>query len=315
MHQDVEFIANDWLVRAEEMLTELAPEGWCGVAGRTSAGRWRGLLRDRAMVFGEPFLDPLEVQTLDEVVLIHRNRGEGHRYFDDALRGWHAYGVDACCSALRNGAKNYVLPLPIWHDSNSSNLAGLSEAHHRVWQKHRSAFPRIYTTCGVLPDPYRRVGSYRLLTSLQWLWNWRYAGWLRLARQYDFRATPWETLEKLTLQYPVVECRHPRASFRTIEGTAFTDRTNAPRRIIHRFEGLEGGDCASPCLVTAPELARGITGLQWLPGGVRRLLICLYLGETHARVSHWRKVIGRPFTCALAVEADGTRWAILDVDI
>ena len=84
-------------------------DGWHGVVGRDARGRWRVMLRDRAMVFGEPFERPVEVQTLDEVVLMHANQGGSWAYFDEKVPGWHAYGVDACCTALRRGARELRL--------------------------------------------------------------------------------------------------------------------------------------------------------------------------------------------------------------
>jgi hypothetical protein len=315
LHQDVELLSPEWLSRAEAHLNRLPAVGWCGVAGRTAAGRWRGILRDRAMIFGEPFADPIEVQTLDEVLLVHRNLGPGHSYFDEAVPGWHAYGVEACCTALGQGLRNYVLPLPIWHDSNSTNLKGLREAHAYVWQKHRRAFPRIYTTCGVLPHPYGWSGSYRVAMFLQRVRGWRHAGWLRLAAPGAFRSTPWAALEELTCREPVVDCLHSPAWFEHLEGTAFTDRTTAPRRIVHHFAGFQPEELQSDCLVVAPDLAGQLTSLEQLPVGVRRLLVCCYLGDAYARPRRWGKLLGRKFSCTLAMEADETRWGILEMDL
>jgi glycosyltransferase involved in cell wall biosynthesis len=314
LHQDVELLTPDWLVRAEAMLNGLAPEGWCGVAGRTAAGRWRGLLRDRAMVFGDAFGEPVEVQTLDELVLVHRNRGQGYSYFDAALTGWHAYGVDVCCTALRTGGRNYVLPLPVWHDSNSTNRRGLSEAHAFVWRKHRAAFRRIYTTCGVLPDPYGWSGSWRIADFSRRLRNWRHVTWLRRAEPAPFALTPWQALEGLTCDEPVVEVLHARAWFDELEGTAFTDHTASPRRVVHRFAGAETNGLRSDCVVLAPDLTVGLTDPGWQPPGVRRVLICLYLHEDHGGPAHWARLLRRSFRCTLAMEADETRWAILDVE-
>src|SRR5262249_2532584 len=122
-HQDVSLIGDDWLARAERLLDDLKLTGWCGVAGSDPSGRFRGMLLDRAALNGEPSDVPIEVQTLDECLLIHRRQNGDSKLFDEQLTGWHAYGVEACCTAIRVGAKNYVLPIPIWHDSKSTNLA------------------------------------------------------------------------------------------------------------------------------------------------------------------------------------------------
>lgn len=314
LHQDVELLASDWLNRAEQYLSEVDANGWHGVVGRTHQGRWRGLLRDRAMIFGEPFGRPLEIQTLDEVLLIHRNRGSEHPYFDEHIPGWHAYGVEACCQALRQGARNCILPLPIWHDSNSTNQVGLGEAHSYVWNKHGGAFRRIYTTCGVLPHPYGWSGSYRVSTFFQRLRGWRHAAWFRLTSvDAAFGQTPWEVLEELTREEPEVDCLHAPANFASMEGVAFTDRTTHPRRIRHHFRGTSLDFPPADCVVIAPELAGDFHSLRQLPDEARRLIVCLYLEDRLARPRHWRWLLDRSRACRLAMEADETRWAILDV--
>jgi hypothetical protein len=313
LHQDVELLSSEWLVRAEVHLDRLPSPGWCGVAGRTASGRWRGILHDRAMVFGEPFAEPIEVQTLDEVLLVHRRLGPGQPYFDEAVPGWHAYGVDACCTSVRRGDRNYVLPLPIWHDSNSTNQQGLREAHQYVWRKHGRALPRIYTTCGVLPHPYGWSGSYRVASFLQCVRGWRHYSWLRVASPGAFRRTPWAALEEMTRNEPVVDCLHSPAWFGRLEGTAFTDRTLRPRRIVHHFAGVHARDLQSDCLVIAPDLSGQLTSLEELPSGLRRVVVCCYLNE--APPAFWRRLLRHQFSCTLAMEEDETRWGILDVQL
>jgi hypothetical protein len=313
LHQDVELLGPDWLVRAERHLAGMGSEGWHGVVGRTARGRWRGLIRDRAMIFGEPFDAPVEVQTLDEIVLIHRNGGAGHVYFDEGVPGWHAYGVEACCAALRRGGHNTVLPLPVWHDSDSTNQTGLRQAHQYVWQRHRDAFARIYTTCGVLPHPYGWSGSYKIASFCRGLADLRYLGWLRWTRRRDaFTRTPWEVLEELTRGEEAVDCLHGPMNSPPLVGGAFTDRTTSPRRITHHFTGLRADGPFADCLVIAPELAPSLESLAQLPPGPRHVIVCLYLDGAQAGPVQWRRRLGRPFGCTLAVEADGTRWAILD---
>jgi hypothetical protein len=315
MHQDVELLTTDWLATAEAMLNDLHVEGWCGIAGRTAAGRWRGVLRDRAMVLGDAFDCPVEVQTLDELLLIQRNRGPGHNYFDNALSGWHAYGVDACCTALRAGARNYVLPLPVWHDSASTNRRGLTEAHTFVWQKHRSAFRRIFTTCGILPHPYGWSGSWRIAQWTRRLHDRRFKTWLRRSEANPFTQTPWEVLETLTRDESTVEVLHAECRFGELEGTAFTDQTACPRRVIHRFSGRRIDRLRSDCIVLAPDLTGSLTNLDWLPAGLRRLLVCVYLEEGSGSPQRWNDLLSRSARCTLAMEADETRWAILDVEM
>jgi hypothetical protein len=138
---------------------------------------------------------------------------------------------------------------------------------------------------------------------------------LRCADWQPFRRTPWETLEALTQGESIVECWHRLARLGPMEAAGFADHTAAPRSILHCFDGLDAGQAASPCLVIAPDLAGQVEDLSWLPRNVRRLLVCLYLGEPHATPARWRRLLGRPFRCHLAEDHDETRWAILDVSI
>lgn len=313
VHQDVELLGGDWLERAEGFLAHTDPAGWAGVVGRTDRGRWRGMIRDRAMVFGEPADRPTEVQTLDEVLLMTRNRGPGAAYFDDRVPGWHAYGVDACLTARAGGARNHVLPVPVWHDSASTNLAGLREAQAYVWGKHRRRFRRVYTTCGRLPDGLEYAGSYRLARAGRRLRDLWYARWIRAAGSADgFDRTPWEVLEQLTAAEPVVRCLHRPHPIGRIEGIGFTDRTAAPRRVVHEFAGLPpAGGPADPVVVVAPELAPDLAAGVPRPTAAR-LLVCVYLDSPGAGPAGWAHVFGRSVRCHLGMERDETRWAVLE---
>jgi hypothetical protein len=315
LHQDVELLGADWLERTENWLSNLDRKGWHGVVGRNACGRWRGLLRDRAMVFGEPFDQPIEVQTLDEVLLVHANCGTKHVYFDEGVPGWHAYGVDVCCTALRQGAQNYVLPVPIWHDSSSTNRSGLGKSHAYVWEKHRQAFRRIYTTCGILPHPFGWTGSWRVSQAQQKIRHLFYAPWRWPGgKRNPFSRSPWEVVEEWTRDETAVDCLHEgQKAASVLTAAGFTDFTRAPRQILHHFCATTPPAGLCDCVVIAPELARRFPDFRGrLPRNLRRLIVCLYLDDCCARSNLWQKRLGRNFQCELAIEADETRWAILE---
>ena len=304
LHQDVELLGADWLERAEGYLRRLDAGGWHGVVGRTAVGRWRGLLRDRDMVFGEPFAEPLEVQTLDEIVLIHRNRGPGHVYFDEGVPGWHAYGVDVCCGSIRAGSRNFILPLPVWHDSASTNIAGLKQAHAYVWAKHASAFRRIYTTCGVLPHPYGWSGSYKISTFLRRVADWRHFAWMRRADRNRFQRTPWEVLEELTAEEPTVYCYHRPFVPHQLEGVGFADRagTAAGDPFLYRPSGTARGNglCGHrPGSRPRPPAVLGAAA--GCPAVARR-----HLSRWLPKPDGLATGIEARFDCHLAAELDGT---------
>lgn len=316
-HQDVAFLSPDWFRRAQETLSGDSFDSWYGVAGQTRSGKFRGLLLDRAALSGQPFDTPLEVQTLDECLLIHRRVAAGFKYFDEDVPGWHAYGVEACCAAIRRGETNYVVPLPIWHDSKSTNLLGLEESHAYVWHKHGRALKRISTTCGDLPGSYGweavpwQDSLKRAADRLQASYYHRLGGYPgAFSQNFD------ELLESLTLDEEVIESLHKSAWYGPLEAKSFTPKPRQSRRIIHRFEGYEAQTLESDCVVVAAdlssELGADLKQLQPLFKIARRLLICLDWDEALAQPRRWKTLKRRASEVHLTQQWDGTRVAILE---
>lgn len=315
VHQDVALLSENWLERAEELLSRHNPAGWVGIAGVSSSGVQRGLLRDSAMLRGEAFDRLLEVQTLDEVLLIHRRQSSGDAYFDEQLTGWHAYGVEACCRAARSGAKNYVMSLPVWHDTERTNLNGLGAAQEYVWRKHGAALGTIFTTCGMLPASPKSLNGSSLVS--------RAARRVRALglRLYGFHDAylKWfdETLEVCTESAMLIECLHDRASQRPIEAAAFVPLPRRSRRIVHRFSGLELDDAPAECVVVASDLGAKLSDtcedIDRLRSNVRRLLVCLNMSDAKARPALWRALRRRSVAPRLTLQSDGTRVAVLEM--
>lgn len=162
-HQDVSLYGERWITGLERCMTGLSEVGVAGVVGpRASDGMMIGFMKDRKAVMGHPLREPMEVQTLDECVLAMRREVYERHPFDESIGGWHVYGVDACLRTRRSGLRTYVLPLFVHHDSAAINMAGLAEAHDRVYREHAGTEATIYTTCGVVTSPRaklaRRVG-------------------------------------------------------------------------------------------------------------------------------------------------------------
>jgi hypothetical protein len=316
VHQDVELLSEDWLAHAERMMEHMpGPAGWFGVAGATADGRLVGILRDRAAVWGEAFAAPLEVQTLDECVLLRRRDEGREEYFDGSMPGWHAYGVEACCAAARAGATNYVLPLPVWHDSKATNLAGLEAAHAYVWAKHGGGRRRIHTTCGVLPESHGWQGS-------RWRDLPRRLGRRLAAARYQLaghrRALRREllaTLEELTGTEELVECLHARAPFGPIEAAAMQPQSRHLRRVVHRFEGWEATPSGSAAVVVWTDLARSASRhlgqLDALGRSGRRHWLCIDLADARA-TGLWKELRRRAAAVALTRRDDQTPVAIFE---
>lgn len=159
-HQDVSLYGEAWIAGLERWMRSLADVGVAGVVGpRASDGMMVGYLKDRKAVAGHPLAAPAEVQTLDECVLAMRRATWERHPFDESIGGWHVYGVDACLRTRAAGLRSYALPLFIHHDSAAVNLAGLAEAHERVYRDHGARERTIYTTCGVVASPRARLAG------------------------------------------------------------------------------------------------------------------------------------------------------------
>jgi hypothetical protein len=315
-HQDVCLLSERWLAEGEKLVTACEDLGWAGVYGMAADGIGRGLLRDRAALRGAPFQAPTEVQTLDECILICRREKDDYSYFDEGVPGWHAYGVEACCSAMRGGRHNFAIPAPIWHDSRSTNVIGLGDAQSYVWSKHGAALPHIYTTCGFLPESLSagdRIGARLWTRGVRLVQRMAHRG-----RGFRGGYHVWfhDSLEALTEDEAEVDCLHSEAAFSPIEAEAFVPQPKRPRRIVHRFVGADAGMVGTRTVVIAPDLAAelaDIAVLKWSQVGVRRVVVCLDVKDARRRASLWRSLCRESTDRILSKQLDGTRTAIFDV--
>ena len=235
IHQDVDLLEPGWVACVEASLAELPDLGWAGVAGVGHDGGFRGLLRDSGMVRGAPSDRATPVQTLDECVLVTRCRDD-RRYFDPTLRGWHAYGVDACLTAEGAGAVNRVLPAPVWHDSPATNRAGLVDAHRWLWEKHGTRHPVIHTTTGSLPAGLDAPSEPSLPARMRS----RLEAVAHRLRGYEggFRVWCGEAPEAWVAGTERVDVLRARAGVAPLEAAGFVHQPEVERSVLHRFEGL-----------------------------------------------------------------------------
>jgi len=151
IHQDMRLLTDDALAQIENHLHTLPDLGAAGVIGVSHAGITTGCILNTYECLGKPFVNPVEVQTLDECMLIIPKKVFQRFSFDEvALEGWHLYGVDYCLTALEAGLRVYVLPVLTHHFSLGTNYDGLLNYQKLIWKKHLPYFPAIYTTCGKL---------------------------------------------------------------------------------------------------------------------------------------------------------------------
>jgi hypothetical protein len=316
-HQDVVLLTNEWLQNAERILGVFRPGGWIGVAGCAADGRYCGFCRDRAYLWGAPFEGLVEVQTVDECLLITRRRSDHEKtYFDETICGWHVYGVDVCCSAIRIGLKNYVLGLPVWHDSPSTNRDGLKHAQEIVYCKHQHHLKNIYTTCGHLSKWDRRridcfVNLGQRLKRRLLSWFWRIAGFRDSYLHWEG-----EVLGSLTQAFAKIACLHEVFDCPVIRADGFVPTASRPRNIIHSFNGLTRCEEGVDCVLIASDLAKNLTlnslwdvRREW--GESKILVVCLHLDDLRRKTRIFSMLKSYSSYMTIATRGDGSGIAII----
>jgi hypothetical protein len=85
---------------------------------------------------------------------------------------WHAYAVEYCVRMRSLGLRVTAAEIPLTHNSLSTNLALLAEAHEWIAKAYPEQLP-VVTTCGTVqarPPAPRILGS--LLGSQKWRYRW-----------------------------------------------------------------------------------------------------------------------------------------------
>lgn len=191
LHQDV-FLPAGWLPQLSAAVNQLnlADPHWgvLGIYGVTAAGEMRGHLYCNAnqCALGQPIQKPVEVVTLDEVVLILR-KDAGLR-FDGGLKGFHLYGADICLAARQQGLKNYVVPGFCIHNANGYGLFPRSfwRGYFYMQRKWKSHLP-VKTPCIEI-----KWSFWSILVGTVWRFCWLKAKRIKLARRVDDPAKLYE---------------------------------------------------------------------------------------------------------------------------
>jgi len=122
-HQDV-YLPEDWTSNLECALAQLAVDdpNW-GVLGSFGVVKGdpeekRGYCYSTGLkgILGEPFSNPIQTLSLDELLLVVR-RSSGLR-FDENMPGFHLYGTDICLQADSRNMNSYIISAFCVHNSN-----------------------------------------------------------------------------------------------------------------------------------------------------------------------------------------------------
>lgn len=162
VHQDV-FFPSCWLegfTSAIERMERIDPDwGVLGVAGVRAGYKreWLGNIQDRGRQWGNPDYLPAYVQTLDELLLIRKNK-DG-LLFDEKIPSNHMYGADICLQAQGRGQKCYAIDAYCHHNSNTRRLPdNFQIAKDYMRRKWESVLP-IATTCTVIDKEDKQNGE------------------------------------------------------------------------------------------------------------------------------------------------------------
>lgn len=140
------------LINSLHLMHTIDPNwGVLGVAGvKLNPGKQiRGYILDRGRVWGRPIGKPVEVDTIDELLLIKRNDLQ----FDENL-DHDFYGADICMQAKAQGKKNYVINGFLHHNSGRA-IGGRTESFYRRQQYFKNKWKEylpVATTCAMIEN-------------------------------------------------------------------------------------------------------------------------------------------------------------------
>jgi glycosyltransferase involved in cell wall biosynthesis len=168
VHQDVALWGNNFLERFEKMLMEIQDIGIGGVAGVTNGGRSYLFLKNDGALSGRPFLRPVKVKRLDEMLLAVPRYVFDRIPFDENLPGWHCYGSDYCLEVEKFNLSAYVLPFFVHHYSAGLRPKGLTYSLNYLKDKWGSMYhgPWCISEVKTVKKPLQYAFMRRLLDDI-----------------------------------------------------------------------------------------------------------------------------------------------------
>ena len=172
VHQDVYLHSLRALAEAAERLAGDASIGLLGAFGIASSGRAVGCVRDRVLLLGEPTPEPVDVDSLDELLFVIRKELVLREPLAEAAElAWHAYAIEYGLRVRSLGLRVCAMDIPLTHNSLTTNLARLDEAYEAVARQYPDAMP-VQASCGVVGAggrPRRRLG---IMDAHRWRYRW-----------------------------------------------------------------------------------------------------------------------------------------------
>lgn len=172
VHQDVYLHSIEALEQAAGLLADDESIGLVGAIGITTDGRLVGQIRDRVVLLGESAPQPVEVDSLDEVLFMtSRTILKAEPLTELPELAWHAYAVEYGLRMRALGKRVVATNLAVTHNSLTINLARLDAAHTRVGASYPRALP-VRTTCGTINSPTTGSDRSSFLQAHRWRYPW-----------------------------------------------------------------------------------------------------------------------------------------------
>lgn len=177
VQQDIYLHSLEALEEAAGLLADDARWGMLGAVGVSPGGRIIGRIRDRVVLIGDVCRSPAAVDSLDEVLFVLRRADVvADPLSESPDLAWHAYAVEYGLRLRERGLETGVVDIPITHNSLSTNLARLDEAHAAVARMHPRQVP-TRTTCGTITAEPRTPIEQRFLAKHRWRLRWLRGSW------------------------------------------------------------------------------------------------------------------------------------------
>ena len=188
VHQDVYLHAMGPLLAQAR---RLGPGGWgmIGAAGITSGGVLVGSMRDRMVLTGVDADEPVEVDSVDEVLfMVRRDLVAEQPLVEVPALAWHGYAVEyglrLRALGLRTGAANCA----VTHNSLTINLDRLDVAHLHLAEVYPTHTP-VRTTCGIVGAQPSRLRTLPVIRDHVWRRRWLRESLLARRASRRFSAT------------------------------------------------------------------------------------------------------------------------------
>jgi hypothetical protein len=315
-HEVVAFVHQDVYLHSLEALEHAA--GWLrdeqigvlGAVGITADGRMLGRMRDRVILLGEAAPEPVDVDSLDEVLfLIRRDLVRQQPLSSSPRLAWHAYAVEYGVRMGALGLRAAAIDIPHTHNSMTTNLARLDDAHRAIAELYPDRLP-VRTTCGVVGAPRRSLPGEAVLRPHRWRYRWL-RGSLATHRLRSATGLPRWVLGDIRMDVDELLALVPDPPLRVVSHNGrleFTEPADKPLGLVRGSVAVElsSGD-SQRLLEAAEEARRGASVLLTnLDASVLGLLGPAVAGQPS--VAGWDQTIGAWLVLGPAAELAPPMW-------